>query len=130
VAYDRRLDCDRLDLRRRLRRDRRAAAATTGLRLDLHALGFGFAVEGANRSSTRMAERRSLQHQPPEIKVFPFSLAFAFDCDLFQTESEIAKVNWRTPTEFLTSLSLGEALMVAASRAMRRAGAILFSCVK
>ena len=78
-------------------RDRRAAAATTGLRLDLHALGFGFAVEGANRSSTRMAERRSLQHQPPEIKVFPFSLAFAFDCDLFQTESEIAKVNWRTP---------------------------------
>jgi hypothetical protein len=74
VAYDRRLDCDRLDLRRRLRRDRRAAATTTGLRLDLHAFGFGFEVEGANRSSTRMAQRRLLQHQPPEAKVSRFRL--------------------------------------------------------
>jgi glycerol-3-phosphate dehydrogenase len=29
--------------------------------------------------------------------LFLFSLAFTFGCDLFQTESEIAKVNWRTP---------------------------------
>lgn len=27
----------------------------------------------------------------------PFSLAFAFGCDLFESESEIAKVNWRAP---------------------------------
>jgi len=27
----------------------------------------------------------------------PFLLAFAFDCDLVETESEIAKMNWRTP---------------------------------
>ena len=27
----------------------------------------------------------------------PFSLAFIFGCDLFETESEIAKVKWRTP---------------------------------
>jgi glycerol-3-phosphate dehydrogenase len=29
----------------------------------------------------------------------PFSLAFTFGCDLFQIESKIAKVNWRTPGE-------------------------------
>jgi glycerol-3-phosphate dehydrogenase len=29
--------------------------------------------------------------------LFLFSLAFTFGCDLFKTESEIAKVNWRTP---------------------------------
>src|SRR5260221_3495590 len=30
---------------------------------------------------------------------FPFSLAFGFSCDLFQTESKIAKVNRRTSGE-------------------------------
>jgi glycerol-3-phosphate dehydrogenase len=29
----------------------------------------------------------------------PFLLAFTFGCDLFQIESKIAKVNWRTPGE-------------------------------
>src|SRR3981189_1409651 len=33
----------------------------------------------------------------PPYTDFPFSLAFAFDCDLVETESEIAKMNWRTP---------------------------------
>jgi hypothetical protein len=66
---------------------------------------------------------------------FPFSLAFTFGCDLFQTESQIAKVNRRTPgkrlwIEFSTSQSLGAALTAAASRVMQRAGAILFSYVK
>ena len=66
---------------------------------------------------------------------FPFSLAFAFDCDLFETESEIAKVNWRTPgkrlwTESSTSLLLGVALTAAESRAMQPGGGILFSFVK
>jgi hypothetical protein len=32
---------------------------------------------------------------------FLFSVAFVFICDLIQTESEIAKVNWRTPGERL-----------------------------
>src|SRR6202048_843760 len=31
------------------------------------------------------------------VPPIPFSLAFTFGCDLFQTESEIAKVNRRTP---------------------------------
>jgi hypothetical protein len=67
---------------------------------------------------------------------FPFSLAFTFGCDLFETESEIANANWRTPggcafwIGFSTSLSSVAASMAAASRAMRQAGAILFSFVK
>src|SRR5260370_7747378 len=35
---------------------------------------------------------KSLQSTP-----FPFLVAFVFGCDLIQTESEIAKVNRRTP---------------------------------
>src|SRR5665647_3062332 len=54
-----------------------------------------------------------------------FSLAFTFGCDLFKIESQIAKVNRRTPGKapwigFSTSLSLVAALTAAASRAMRR----------
>ena len=30
-------------------------------------------------------------------RLVPFSVAFVFGCDLLETESEIAKVNWRTP---------------------------------
>jgi hypothetical protein len=56
-------------------------------------------------------------------------------CDLIQTESEIAKVNRRTPgerlwTESTTSLLLAAASMAAASRAMRQVVVILFSYVK
>ena len=32
-------------------------------------------------------------------RVFPFRVAFVFGCDLIENESEIAKVNWRTPGE-------------------------------
>jgi hypothetical protein len=65
----------------------------------------------------------------------PFSVAFGFGCDLIKTESEIAKVNWRTPgkrlwTESSTSLLLGVALTAAESRAMQPGGGILFSFVK
>jgi hypothetical protein len=76
------------------------------------------------------ADSKATVHQ------FPFSLAFTFGCDLFETESEIAKVNRRTPggsafwIGFSTSLSSVAASMAVASRAMRRAGAILFSYVK
>jgi hypothetical protein len=66
---------------------------------------------------------------------FPFSLAFVFGCDLFETESEIAKVNGRSPgsaswTEFSTSRSSGVVSMAAASHAMRPGAEILFSYVK
>jgi hypothetical protein len=62
-------------------------------------------------------------------------LAFEFGCDLFQTESEIAKVNWRTPGKRLwiefSTLPLSEAALTgAASRAMRLAEVIQFSSVK
>jgi hypothetical protein len=44
---------------------------------------------------------RSSQDEPGHDEAFglvyvPFSLAFTFGCDLFQTESKIAKVNWRS----------------------------------
>jgi hypothetical protein len=66
---------------------------------------------------------------------FRFSLAFTFGCDLFEIESQIAKVNRRTPgkrlwIEFSTSQSLGAVLTAAASHATRQAGAIPFSYVK
>ncbi|MCC8952465.1 hypothetical protein H8B02_03010 [Bradyrhizobium sp. Pear77] len=75
---------------------------------------------------------------PPKkspAKVPHFHFAFVFGCDLLQSESKTVKaktvaggsVLW---TEFTTSPSLEAALMAAASRAMRRAGAILFSSVK
>src|ERR1700733_8585703 len=72
---------------------------------------------------------------PHILKPVPFSLAFVFGCDLFQTESEIAKVNGRSPrsaswTEFSTSRLSGAASMAAASRAMRWVAEILFSSVK
>jgi hypothetical protein len=49
----------------------------------------------------------------------PFSLAFGFGCDLFQTESKIAEVKRRTPgkrlwIEFSTSLLLAAVSMAAA----------------
>src|SRR5258707_12870670 len=34
--------------------------------------------------------------KPQQSAQFPFSVAFGFGCDLLQTESEIAKTNWRT----------------------------------
>ena len=69
------------------------------------------------------------------LALVPFSVAFVLGCDLIQTESEIAKVNRRTPGERLwtkstTWLSLAAASMAAASHAMRRVGAILFFYVK
>ncbi|WP_194461721.1 hypothetical protein [Bradyrhizobium sp. CCBAU 53421] len=68
-------------------------------------------------------------------KVPHFHFAFVFCCDLLNSESKTVKaktvaggsVLW---TEFTTSPSSEAALMAAASRAMRRAGVILFSSVK
>ena len=66
---------------------------------------------------------------------FPFSVAFAFGCDLLKNESRIAEVKRRSPGNvfwigFLTSPSLEAVSMAAASHAMRRAAATLFSFVK
>ncbi|WGR96314.1 hypothetical protein MTX26_29640 [Bradyrhizobium sp. ISRA443] len=90
--------------------------------------------------------RRGFSAQPPEnvsipprekspAKVPHFQFAFVFACDLIQSESKTVKaktvsggsVRW---IEFTTSPSSEAALMAAASRAMRRAGATLFSFVK
>jgi hypothetical protein len=86
-------------------------------------------LSSSGPSADPLADDDSIEPQ------FPFSLAFAFGCDLFQIESQIAKVNRRTPgkrlwIEFSTSQSLGAALTAAVSRATRPAGEIPFFYVK
>ncbi len=81
----------------------------------------------------------AVRNPSPAAPVLPsqlhFPVAFAFGCDLIQTESKIAKVNGRTPGKrlwigFSTSRSSGAASTAAASRATRSAGEIPFSFVK
>src|SRR5260370_35350048 len=85
--------------------------------------------------SEERALARVSKDEAPRAPGSPFPLAFTFGCDLVQTESKIANVKRRAPGKrlwigFSTSLSLGAASMAAVSRAMRRAGEIMFSFVK
>src|ERR1700732_5354458 len=56
------------------------------------------AHHGACARAARSADPSVLRSvRGTHLHRFPFSLAFEFGCDLFESESEIAKVNWRTP---------------------------------
>jgi hypothetical protein len=51
-------------------------------------------VPGIHAFAKPPRERRGWPGRRPAMTVGSIPLAFAFGCDLFQTESEIAKTNW------------------------------------
>jgi len=86
----------------------------------------GCAASGAR--IPHLWDRGPIHGRPARISRFR---CFAFDCDLFKIESEIAKVNWRTPWKRLldrTFDSLHWGRRHGCGCGMRRAGKLVFPC--
>ena len=77
----------------RIRCDHESRTCSHGLRL--LATWIGHEARAFRRSAGILRHRPSTEARPGSR----FSFAFVFGCDLIQTESEIAKVNRRTPGE-------------------------------